>query len=90
MVCLTACRFFNDKIICGTFFFGDGGICVRDFHPCFDETTNILNSLFKFQFHRNSFTGLVATFSSSHVGNTTFSTAFNSLPAEKKSDITVS
>ena len=62
---------------------------MRDFRPCFDETTNILISLFKFQFHRNSFTGLVATFSSSHVGNTTFSNAFNSLPAEKKSDITV-
>lgn len=53
-----------------------------------DETTNILNALYKFQFHRNSFIGLVATFSSSHVENTTFSNAFNSLPAEKKSDIT--
>ena len=61
---------------------------MKDFRQCFDEIANILNALYKFQLHRNSFTGLVATFSSSDVGNITFSSAFNSLPAEKKYDIT--
>ena len=60
---------------------------MRDFRPYFDETTNILNALYKFWLQRNSLTGRLATFSSSHVENTTFSRSFNSLPAEKKSAI---